>query len=104
MNNIPSLKNPISNSFFERNRVVNPRRDWYILVLTFTILIVIIVVFDYNMYKRIIGEEMYVAVKSNELVIENLKFDDFKKITDNFEVKKAKLVSSKLENLIDPSI
>ena len=108
MNNIPKIKlsldNPLSRPIFLPRGIVNPKRDWNILIILFIVLITSSVGFDFYMYQHIVSGDMYVSVTKTELVIENLKSDDLKKILENFETKKSKITTLKLENLVDPSI
>ena len=90
-------------SFFSKN-IVNPKRDWNILIILFGIFIIASIGFDFNMYQQIVGGDMYISLKREELIIENLKSSDLKKILDNFETKKSMILTLKLENLVDPSI
>ena len=85
-------------------KIISPKRDWSILIILFIIFITISIGFDFYMYQQIVSGDMYISVKKEELVIENLKSDNLQKILDNFETKKSKMINLKLENLIDPSI
>jgi hypothetical protein len=108
MNNIPEIKlldrNFLEGRTFFSGKIVNPKRDWSILVFLFSIIIIASIGFDFYMYRKIVSGDMYVSVRKDELVIESLKSNDLKKIADNFELKKTNMTNLKLENLIDPSI
>ncbi|MFH1454794.1 MAG: hypothetical protein ABIF22_00485 [bacterium] len=108
MNNIPKIKLSLDNSLSKpiplSGGIVNPKRDWNILIILFLVFIVSSMGFDYYMYQQIVSGDMYVSVARTEIVIENLKSDDLKKILDNFETKKSKITTLKLENLVDPSL
>ena len=108
MNDIPKIKLPyniyLSRQFFLSEKIVNPKRDWNILSILFAIFIVVSVGFDYYMYQQIVGGDMYVSVKKEELVIETLKVNDLQKIVDSFELKKNIIINIKIENLVDPSL
>lgn len=93
-----------SESFFLSGKIVNPKRDWNILIILFIIFIIASIGFDFNMYQQIVGGDMYVSVKREELIIENLKTNDLKKILANFEAEKTLISTLKLENLVDPSL
>lgn len=84
--------------------IVNPKRDWRILIGVFVLLILSVILFDGYMYKQIVGGDMYVSVKREELVVEDLKASDLDKIILNFNSKRLNINNLKLENLIDPSI
>lgn len=94
----------LSRSISLPGKIVNPLRDWNILIIIFIFFIIISVGFDFYMYRQIVNDEMYVGVKREELVIENLKSDDLQKILTNFEGKKANMTNLKPQNLVDPSI
>ncbi len=100
LQNINLLSTPI---FLSKN-IVNPRRDWIILISIFIALIILSLGFDFYMYQKIISGGMYISVNKEELVVENLKHNELKNILDNFESKKTKTAELKLDNLVDPSI
>jgi hypothetical protein len=108
MNNVTKNKLPNGNSIIGQKlfskKIVNPKRDWHIILFIFAILIIASVGFDFYMYQKIVSGDMYVSVNKEELTIENLKANDLKKILDNFEVKKSAATTLKLENLVDPSL
>jgi hypothetical protein len=108
MNNISKTKIKTNNSFLEEislsGKIVNPKRDWNILIILFVILIIASIGFDAYMYQQIVSGDMYVSVKREELVIEDLKTTELQKILDNFEAQKARITTLKIQNLVDPSI
>ena len=91
-------------SKFLSGNIIKPKRDWKILIALFLIFIIISIGFDFYMYKKIASGEMYVSINKTDLVIENLKTNDLKKILEDFETKKALMVTSKIQNLVDPSL
>ena len=108
MNNILqnklSVEGPIFEKVFSSEKIVNPSRDWNILMIILSVIILISIIFDYSMYCQIVSGDMYVSVNRQDLVIENLKSKDLQRIVDNFDARKAKVSNLKLENLVDPSI
>ena len=108
MNNTSKIKlpsgDPISKSIFLSSNIVNPKRDWSILIILFFVLIVASIGFDYYMYQQIVSGDMYITVKKEDIVIENLKSTDLQNILNNFESKNIKITNLKLDNLVDPSI
>ncbi len=90
--------------FFNSNKIINPKRDWIILIALFLIMIISVLSFDLITYERIANGDMYVSVSKDELNLENLKTDALKKLIENFESKSAKISSLKIEPSIDPSI
>ena len=108
MNTIPKTKST-STEFLSKplplsSDLVNPKRDWMILIITFIIFILIVVSFDAYMYQEIVSGDMYISVNREDLFIENLKSDDLRKVISVFETKKTNVINLKLENLTDPSI
>jgi cell division protein FtsI/penicillin-binding protein 2 len=106
MNNIPKIKLP-SNIFGLiklSGKIVNPKRDWTIILILSVIFIVTAIGFDAYMYLQIISGDMYVSVQRNELIIENLKTSALQDILNTFESKKANLSTLKTDSLVDPSI
>ncbi len=107
-NNINKIKLPTTDSLSKpallSRDIVNPKRDWNILIIFLAILVATSVFFDIHMYKTLVKEDMYISVDKTELTIEKLKSDDLEKILNNFKAKKSVVANLKLENLIDPSI
>jgi len=101
--NITQKIKSIYNKFFS-GQTFDVKRDWNILLVIFLILLLASIGFDISMHQKIVSGDMYVSVNRNELIIENLKSNDLKKILDNFENKKAKITTLKMQNLVDPSI
>ena len=108
MNNILQDKISVGGLMFEKifssEKIVNPSRNWNILMILFSVIILASIFFDYFMYRQIVNGDMYVSVNRQDLVIENLKTKDLQRIVDNFDAKKAKITGLKLENQVDPSI
>ena len=108
MNPIQKIKLPTSNvqpaPFRLSGKIVNPKRDWKILIILLATFIVASVGFDAYIYLQIVSGDMYVSVGRQDLVIENLKTSALQAIASTFENKKAKITTLKLENLVDPSI
>jgi len=102
--NKTSFNNFLFKSVFLSKNAISPKRDWIILIVLFIIFIITSICFDYYMYKKIISGDMYISVKREELVIENLKSNDLKNIQNNFEMKEINTINLKLKNLVDPSI
>ena len=98
LNNIPTIH------FFGPNDVVNPKREWAILVILFSCMITVSFVFDAYLYNQIVSGDMYISVNKDELVLENLKTNEIKKLLANFELKADKIRNLKIEKLIDPSL
>ena len=85
-------------------KIINPKRDWMLLLAFFLILIISFILFDFFMYKKISSGEMYISINRSDLNIEVLKTAALKKLIDSFEAKKETVASLKVQNLIDPSI
>lgn len=94
----------LSKKVLTSDGIVNPKRDWNILMISFVVFVAASVAFDYYMYQQTVSGDMYVSVDKTELVIVKLKSDDLKSILANFETKKSKITTLKINNLIDPSI
>jgi hypothetical protein len=85
-------------------RMVNPKRDWKILLIALIVFIISAIGFDYYVYSQIMNGDMYVSVQKNEIVVENLNKNSLQKISDIFNGKKATVANLKVENLPDPSL
>jgi|GEM_PF-6621325 len=99
-----SFTNGIFNKIFDSNKVINPKRDWILLIILFLVMLVCAITYDSLIYTKISNGEMYVSINRNELNLENLKIDELKKLIDNFESKSAKISSLKIGPSIDPSL
>jgi len=108
MDNFQKIKSPIqdilSSQFFLTEKIISPKRDWYALIILLIIFIISSLGFDLYMYQQISDGDMYTSVSRKELVIENLKSSELKKILDNFQIKESKITILKMENIVDPSI
>ncbi len=98
------IKTDFFNKLLSSRKIINPKREWMLLLAFFLILIISFVSFDFITYKKISSGEMYISINRLDLNIEVLKTDALKKLIDNFESRKAKITSLKVENLIDPSL
>ena len=98
------LNNAFLNKFFSSNKIINPRRDWIILIVLFLIMIISAIIFDASFYTKISNGDMYVSVSREELNLENLKTGDLKKLIEDFESKKEIISNLKIKYLIDPSL
>ena len=96
--------NPEIESIKLSGKIVNPKRDWMILMILSAILIISSIGFDEYMRRQIESGDMYVSVNKSDLVIENLQTTALQNILTNFENKKTNMMNLKLENLVDPSI
>ena len=106
MNNV---KNGLSeNKFLSRllssRKIINPKREWTILLIFFSLMLLAFLLFDEITYQKISSGEMYISVNKSELNIEVLKVDELKKLINDFELKKEKIAALRIMNLIDPSI
>ena len=108
MNNTPKNKilpnDPQPKSLKLSGKIVNPKRDWKILIIIFIVLIIAAVGFDFCMYKEIAGGDMYVSVNKYDIVVESLKIADLQKVLSDFQSKESKIQTLKKGNLVDPSI
>ncbi len=99
-----SFANTSLDRFFGSNKVVNPVRDWKIVLVFLFVFVTSSLVFDFILYRKIASGEMYVTVHREDLMLESLKKDDLKRTVDNFESRKLKMINLKIEPLIDPSL
>ena len=93
----------LSNNYVSK-KIVNPCRDWVVLVVLLLIMIVSSITFDFITYQKIVRGEMYISVKKEELTLVNLEKDKINIILDNFQQKKDYISKIKIESIIDPSI
>lgn len=93
-----------SDSLISSSKLIKPKRDWCILVSIFTILILIVLIFDFYMYKKTVSGDMYVSVQRNELTIEDLKVNEIEKILKKFDDRKNIVNNLKIEKVSDPSL
>ena len=93
-----------SNNLYLSKKIINPFRDWLILIALFTVMIIYFVVFDSLTYNKIIKGEMYISVEKEELTFVKLNREELKSIIDKFEGKKDYVSKMKIELLSDPSM
>jgi hypothetical protein len=101
---VSTEKEILSNPAFSSVKMINPRRDWTILVGLFVIFVIGVIAFDYRMYKKTVSGDMYVSVKRDELIVEDLKVSNIKDVLSTFENKKNIINTLKLEKVSDPSL
>src|SRR5690349_8531295 len=101
---ISSLNNSLFSKLFASNKLVSPKRDWIILLITFLVMVISVVAYDSVIYSKISSGEMYISINRSELNLENLKTAELKKLIENFETKSQKAASLKIGPSIDPSI
>jgi hypothetical protein len=102
------IKDIFENKFLDNNyiskNIINPCRDWIILLALLLIMIVSSIAFNFITYQKIVKGEMYISVKKEELTLVNLEKDKINMILDSFQQKKDYISKIKIESLIDPSI
>ncbi len=96
-------QNNIYNFFYSKN-LINPKRDWIIILVLMFALTITFVVFDLYAYKNIVSGEMFVSVNKSELKLETLRIDDLKNVLFDFEAKKSAVSIIKIEHSVDPSL
>ncbi len=84
--------------------LINPKRDWAVLVIFFSIAVIFSILFEAYLYREIVKGDMFVTVNRDELNLENLKIDDLKKVLAIFEAKKSAKDNYKVERSVDPSL
>jgi len=99
-----SIKNIEISKPGNTKKLINPNREWRIILVIIFFIIIGTIFYDIYTYMQISSGEMYISVKKEELIIENLKENQLKKVVNSFEQKIEISSSSKLENLPDPSI
>lgn len=99
-----SFKNKYTEGLSLSDKIVRPKREWYVLLAIFIISFVSVIVFNIYMYINITNGDMYVSVNKEELIIENLKVSSLDNIINKIETKKANFSNLKIERLTDPSI
>lgn len=99
-----SFKNSAISQFFFSRGIVDPQRDWIILIILFVVAIIGCVTFDVYMYSKIVSGDIYVSVSREDLLVENLKRDNLKNILNSFDTKKEEIKELKISNLVDPSL
>jgi hypothetical protein len=98
------FKNRYTEGLSLSDKIVKPKREWFILLTVFVLSFVCVVVFNVYMYINITNGDMYVSVNKEELVIENLKVSSLDKVIKNIELKNLNFTNLRVEKLTDPSI
>lgn len=98
------FENSVSGNKYISKKIINPYRDWMILLVVFFIMICFFVLFDILTYHKIIKGEMYVSVLKEELTFIKLEKEKLQAIVDLFKEKEDFISNIKIKKLIDPSI
>lgn len=99
-----SFLRAFSDKFFSSAAIVNPKRDWKILLALLFIMIAGSVAFDAFLYRDITSGEMYVSVAPSDLHIQDIDTATLEKAVNDFESKQGSIAGLKLQKLIDPSL
>lgn len=101
--NIPEKVN-IFDQIFSSKKIINPKRDWTIIITLAILFMLFDLVFDFLMYREITSGEMYVTVPASEINVESLNTDEIKNLINDYESRKTEIQTMKPENLVDPSL
>lgn len=102
--NKKGLKNKYTEGLSLSDKIVKPKREWFILMTIFLSSILFAIGFNVYMYLNITSGEMYVSVNKEELIIEDLKEKALDEIVNKIDYKKNNFSNLKIEKLLDPSI
>ncbi len=84
--------------------IINPRRDWIILMVISATIFLGAIFYDYSFYKRVSTGEMYISVNKDELTLEALNVDELKKILQLYKDKSDFTSQFQTMHSIDPSL
>lgn len=96
-------RNIVKDKYISKN-LIKPCRDWRLLIISFLIMLVVSITFDFLTYQKIVKDEMYVSVVKEELVLVELKDKELEDIVSDFEKKREYISEIKIIDLLDPSI
>lgn len=99
-----SFFHKFSDRFFRSNKIINPKRDWIILLILFFVMIAGALSYDAIIYKNIANGEMYVSVPENELQLQSIDSVTLQNVVNDFESRQATISGMKIKKLIDPSL
>jgi hypothetical protein len=100
-NPIPTVS---SEHFLDGSVIINPKRDWKILVILFMCMLVGAFAFNAFIYTQITNGDMYVSVSKDELTLEMLKTKQLQSIIDDFKLRQTTVANMKIQPAIDPSL
>ncbi len=99
-----SFINDFLERFFASDKIVNPKRDWMILLALFFVMLISAALYDASLYKNIASGDMYVSVPKSELELETIGGAALQNVVNDFESRKANTAELKMQKLIDPSL
>jgi hypothetical protein len=104
MKNTHIFYKPLFDHVWDSGATIHPKRDWNMLIIFFSIMLIASVFFDIFIYTQIANGGMYVSVNKNELAIETLKTDQLKSLISEFQLRQTEITTMKETSSIDPSI
>jgi hypothetical protein len=98
------LKSGLFDKILFSKKIINPRRDWTVLVIFLFILIIGALAFDGLMYEKIASGEMYVSVERSELNLQPLHVGAMQQVISDYQSRAENISSIRTKNFIDPSL
>ncbi len=83
---------------------IHPKRDWMVILISFLVIFIGVLFYDYSFYSRASGGEMYISVNKDELKLESLNIDALKKVLQDYKDKSQYITDFKSVSLVDPSL
>ncbi len=83
---------------------INPKRDWAIILISFIVLLLGIIFYDYQFYKKVSNGEMFISVNKEELKLESLNIDELNKVIKYYDEKSKYTSEFKSASSVDPSL
>lgn len=102
-------------TFFEKNKTfsairdfwgesINPHRDWCLLIIIFSLLMVFMISFNYKIYQITNSKELFVDISKEQITIKKIREKDMKNVLSVFEERKNNFESIRALKLVDPSL
>lgn len=100
------LKKKIDTSFVKKDFYRNPKKDWFLIVVIFFVMLVCIFVFSIYLFYLVNNENLVSAGVGSSSVqsrLDNLKLEKISKVISDRKTNKELLINSKPKTL-DPSL
>lgn len=87
-------------------REINPRRDWYMVLTAFTLIVFAIIAFGSYLYGKINSGSFFTTSRGSELPVETIDRSELKKIIGFYAAKNQSFqeAKTKKQEVVDPSL
>lgn len=90
--------------FYKKSLIVNPFRDWKIIMIISVVIFLVLLSLDLYLYMRSAGGSMFVSGSKIEETLGRLDKINLNKVIDYFKAKEDTKLEMKKTSIIDPSL